>query len=196
MSALSSRRSCHPHRDAQKLKWLILGHATFPRCSSSAPTSSATYRQPFLRSPSIKTRETYHVVYLYSNHIEVPTISADYGTQPFAQERPFAVYQLHVPLLYGEKVTYRRFSDFVALDTNLRNSETWVDAALRIACCGVSDLPPLPAKTGFWQDSTSPAIISRRWGALQLYLDAALESLQRKQLSDHAWKMMKDFLDA
>lgn len=110
------------------------------------------------------------------------------------QERPFALYQLHVPLLNKEHVAFRRYSDFVELDARLREPDA-LGPLINFACCGGSrELPPLPAKTLFWEDSTSTAVVSRRWGSLQLYLDAALEAVQPYGDSE-AWAALKEFLN-
>ena len=111
------------------------------------------------------------------------------------QERPFTLYQLHVPLLSKEHVAFRRYSDFVELDARLRQPEALGPLSLFSFCASAGrELPPLPAKTAFWEDSTSTAVISRRWGALQLYLDAALEAVHPYGDSE-AWGSLKDFLN-
>ena len=54
-------------------------------------------------------------------------------------------------------------------------------------------LPRLPPKTPFWHDSTAPTTTMRRWGALQLYLDAALDAITVSQ-NDEAWQAFRTFL--
>ena len=100
---------------------------------------------------------------------------------------PFTLFQLHVPLLSGEHVAFRRYSDFVALDATLCQLLGAVAVgrlggpfahplAQALSCFWVRDLPALPPKTlPLLQDPTAPAVIGARWAALQRYLDSALE---------------------
>ncbi|KAL1530046.1 hypothetical protein AB1Y20_000969 [Prymnesium parvum] len=112
------------------------------------------------------------------------------------ENRPFGHYQLHVPLLSGEHVVFRRYSEFLALDAELRQAETPSELALRLACCGAADLPSLPPKTGFWEDATSSTVISRRWRALQAYLDAVHGNFLAcgDGFDQAAWRKFKKFL--
>ena len=113
---------------------------------------------------------------------------------------PFTLYQLHVPLLAGEHVAFRRYSDFESLDVKLRallDEPPLLSAWLARAACLRTEplpraLPYLPPKTVPWvQGSTSPSVVAHRWGALQKYLDAALE---RAVESPQAWESFMEFL--
>ena len=104
--------------------------------------------------------------------------------------RPFTLYELHVPLLDGESVAFRRFSDFIMLDRRLGS----VLGVGSFPCLNVRMLPPLPPRTRPWQDRTASDVILRRWGALQLYLDAALELISRTHYNSRAWEIFREFL--
>ena len=102
-----------------------------------------------------------------------------------------------MPLHASEHVTFRRFSDFEALDAKLRTALAATSASplpsLPIfSCASVNALPPLPPKTLPWlQDETSQLVVSRRWAALQDYLEVALESALE---CPEAWEHLKAFL--
>jgi hypothetical protein len=106
---------------------------------------------------------------------------------------PFTIYQLHVPLLAGEHIAFRRYSEFVAFDMQLR--ECLGDRLLPMApldCVWLHDLPPLPPRTiPFLQSAIAPSVIAHRWAGLQRYLDATLE-----RVADHpaAFGVFRDFL--
>ena len=112
-------------------------------------------------------------------------------------ERPFTLYQLHAPLLSGEHVAFRRFSDFLALDASLRRLLDGppllpgLPPSVRLTWCAPSQLPPLPSKTLPWQEATSREIVTARWGALQIYLDAVVERIGQ---CPEAWECFRDFL--
>ena len=163
------------------------------RSLSRAPTSSAV--RSSRSNPSAP--PTHIAVKSDSGPNSLTPVNLRSPRSPDLTERPFALYQLHVPLCSGEHVAYRRFSDFVALDAKLRQAESLQQAALRVVLCGASELPSLPPKTAFWEDTTSPAIVSRRWGALQLYLDAALDSvlLAGPEYNAATWNCLKQFLN-
>jgi hypothetical protein len=76
------------------------------------------------------------------------------------EERPFTLYQLHVPLLSGEAVAFRRYSDFVALDERL--GAELHGSTPRAPCLFHRELPALPPKTAFWQDATTYAVVTAR----------------------------------
>ena len=108
-------------------------------------------------------------------------------------EKPFALYQLVAPLLSGEHVAFRRYSEFVRLDRTLRAA--WGLPAHRALCSGgAGELPALPPKTAFWQDATSTAVTSHRWGALQLWLDVVLDRLSQGVYNEKAWDAFRQFL--
>ena len=50
-----------------------------------------------------------------------------------------------------------------------------------LPCVAERSLPRLPPKTLFWQDATAAALTTRRWGGLQLYLDAVLEDVLNQE---------------
>lgn len=108
-------------------------------------------------------------------------------------EKPFALYQLVAPLLSGEHVAFRRYSEFVRLDRTLRAA--WGLPTHRALCSGgAGELPALPPKTAFWQDATSTAVTSHRWGALQLWLDVVLDRLSQGVYNEKAWDAFRQFL--
>lgn len=110
--------------------------------------------------------------------------------------RPFALYRLFVPGAFGEHVAFRRYSDFVALDERLRFHlrSRLQPAGLRLLpCVAERSLPRLPPKTLFWQDPTAVALTTRRWGGLQLYLDAVLEVITVTE-NEEAWRAFQEFL--
>ena len=108
-------------------------------------------------------------------------------------EKPFALYQLVAPLLSGEHVAFRRYSEFVRLDHTLRAA--WGLPTHRALCSGgAGELPALPPKTAFWQDATSTAVTSHRWGALQLWLDVVLDRLSQGVYNEKAWDAFRQFL--
>ena len=59
---------------------------------------------------------------------------------------------------------------------------------------GAGELPALPPKTAFWQDATSTAVTSHRWGALQLWLDVVLDRLSQGVYNEKAWDAFRQFL--
>ena len=97
--------------------------------------------------------------------------------------------RLLVPLIAGEHVAFRRYSDFVTLDELLRVSL----GSGGLPCAEDRQLPRLPPKTLFWQDATAPGVTARRWAALQLYLDAVLETVTFSA-NDAAWRAFRAFL--
>ena len=110
--------------------------------------------------------------------------------------RPFTLYRLFAPGAFGEHVAFRRYSDFVALDERLRfylrNRLRPIGLQL-LPCVAERSWPRLPPKTLFWQDATAAALTTRRWGGLQLYLDAVLEVITVGE-NDGAWRAFKEFL--
>ena len=101
--------------------------------------------------------------------------------------------KLVAPLLSGEHVAFRRYSEFVRLDRTLRAA--WGLPAHRALCSGgTGELPALPPKTAFWQDATSTAVTSHRWGALQLWLDVVLDRLSQGVYNEKAWDSFRQFL--
>ena len=108
------------------------------------------------------------------------------------QSRPFTLYRLFVPTTSGEHVAFRRYSDFLALDAQLRLS-LGGGRADWLPCFHDRSLPRLPPKTAFWHDATAATTTMRRWGALQLYLDAALDAITVAQ-DEEAWHAFRAFL--
>ena len=110
--------------------------------------------------------------------------------------RPFTLYRLFVPGSFGEHVAFRRYSDFVALDQRLRfhlRSRLHPMGLQLLPCVAERSLPRLPPKTLFWQDATAAALTTRRWGGLQLYLDAVLEVITVTENTE-AWRCFEEFL--
>ena len=106
--------------------------------------------------------------------------------------RPFTLYRLFVPLIAGEHVAFRRYSDFVTLDELLRVSL----GSGGLPCAEDRQLPRLPPKTLFWQDATAPGVTARRWAALQLYLEPRRGARDGVTFSanDAAWRAFRAFL--
>ena len=110
--------------------------------------------------------------------------------------RPFTLYRLFVPGSFGEHVAFRRYSDFVSLDQRLRfhmRSHHHPTGLQLLPCVAERSLPRLPPKTLFWQDTTAAALTTRRWGGLQLYLDAVLEVIS-VTANNEAWRCFEEFL--
>lgn len=103
----------------------------------------------------------------------------------------FTLYQLHVPLVDGERFAYRRYSEFLALDQRLAHIAKEPSAML---CLSSRSLPRLPPRTLPWEDRNDPEVILRRWGALQVYLDAALELVSREAQDGKGWELLREFL--
>ena len=97
-----------------------------------------------------------------------------------------------MPTTSGEHVAFRRYSDFLALDAQLRLS-LGGGRADWLPCFHDRSLPRLPPKTAFWHDATAATTTMRRWGALQLYLDAALDAITVAQ-DEEAWHAFRAFL--
>ena len=99
------------------------------------------------------------------------------------------LFQLHAPLRSGEHVAFRRYSDFVHLDTLVRGLLDGTGP--RLPCASAPALPPLPPKTLPWQSTTESKLVAARWGGLQVYLDAVLDRVGE---SGAAWEALRDFL--